>query len=226
MNINKEDMSERISLESILVKIGFVPFGDDYVYDFGNCKLKAFKGLNLRFQDGFNFSGNYFTSRTAGYFDFSLPYVVESYELGIAYLAYNLKGGRFQNIPLWLLEGQHFEDLLPWKKELRAYEENPYASVEHEWFRILVKKLRKIADQATEDDITSFYFDGSLLKVICQAESLTISGQGKAWNEIAYVKTKSLSFLPKKILNQNAGLSIWKGNLHVTNRVFEMIKKE
>ena len=218
-------MGEGISLESILVKIGFVPFGNEYVYDFGNCKLKAFKGLNLRFQDGFNFSGNYFTTRNSGYFDFSLPYVVESYELGIAYLAYNLKGGRLQNIPLWLIEGQHLEDLLPWKKSLRAFEENPKAIIEHEWFRILVKKLRLKAITADENETTSFNFDGSVLKVVCHNESITISGQGKAWHTTAFVKTKSLTHLPKKIVNQNAYLYVWKDNLHISNRAFEMVKK-
>ncbi|WP_426092367.1 hypothetical protein [Flavobacterium sp. DSR3-2] len=219
MTIN---LDANVSLQSILIKIGFLPNGDGLQFDFGNCKLKAIQGINQYFQDGFNFVGYYITGRSAGELDFFLPLQVESYEQGLSVIAYYLRNADFKNKPDWLNEGLALREHLPWLKETKAYNENPNAIIEHEWFRVLVNKLKLIISTSTNEDVTTFSFDGIVLTVVCNNEIFVVSGLGKNWQSIAKVKTKSLEFLPKRIPDRDIPVYIWKDNLHIGNRVFKL----
>ena len=87
-----------------------------YTHLFGNCKLKAIQGINQYFQYGFNFFGYYITARRAGEFNFFLPLQVESYEQGLAFLAYYLRNAHLKNKPDWLNHGLALREHLPWVK--------------------------------------------------------------------------------------------------------------
>jgi hypothetical protein len=217
------DLDKNVSMQSILSKIGFLPNGDGGLhFDFGNCKLNAIQGMNRYLQDGYNFFGYYISDRSAGNIDFFLPLEVESYEQGIALLAYYLRNATFINKPDWLIEGLALSEHLPWEKEIRAYNENPKAIIEHEWFRVLVKKLRLLISVSKEEDVTRYSFKGNVLEVVCNNESLVISGLGKDWHRTATVKTKSLDSLPKRILNKSILVYIWEDNLHIGNRLYKL----
>ena len=220
MKINSD---ANVSMQSILFKIGFITNEDGLQYDFGNCKLKAIQGVNRYFQEGFNFCGYYISDRNAGELDFFLPIQVESYEQGLALLAYYLRNANFQNKPDWLIDGYALSEHLPWKKEMKAYNENPRADIEHEWFSVLVNKLRLLIPESTDEDITTFSFDGTVLKVVFNNETFVVSGTGKQWQQTATVKTKSLDFLPKRIPKRNVSIFIWKDDLHIGNRVFKLV---
>lgn len=225
------NLDTNVSVLSILTKIGFLPdrnglsFGNALYFDFGNCKLKVFEGINRHFQEGFNFLGYYVSGRSAGELEFFLPPQVESYEQGLALIAYYLRNAELKYKPDWLNKGFALEEQLPWKKEMKAYNENPKAIIEHEWFRVLVNKLRALISGSTDEDITTFYFDGKILKVVCNNETFVVSGSGKNWQKTATVKTKSLSFLPKRIPHRDVIVFIWKDELQVSNRVFKLEAK-
>lgn len=216
------NLDSNVSLQSILTKIGFLPTGDGLQFDFKNCKLIATQGINRYFQEGFIFFGYYITERSAGELDFFLPLQVESYEQGLAFIAYYLRNADFKNKPNWLNEGLALREHLPWEKEKKTFNENPKAIIEHEWFRVLVNKLRLLISTSTDEDVTTFSFDGTVLRVVCNNGSLVVGGLGMAWQNTATVKTKSLDFLPKRISNRNIQVYIWKEKLYVGNRVFQL----
>ncbi|MFZ4462511.1 MAG: hypothetical protein ACOYN5_01590 [Bacteroidales bacterium] len=207
-------------MQSILIKIGFLPNGNGLQFDFGNGNLMAIEGINGYFQEGYSFFGYFISEWSAGEFDFFIPLQVESYEQGLAFIAYYLRNADLKNKPDWLKEGLDLGEHLPWEKENKAYKENPKATIEHEWFRVLVNKLRLLISISTEEDVTIFSFDGTLLKVVCNNETFVVSGIGKDWQRTATVKTQSLNFLPKRIPNRNVPVYIWKDELHIGNRIF------
>jgi len=216
------NMKENISLQSILIEIGFLPSGDGLQFDFGNCKLKVIQGINRHFQNGFNFFGYYISERSAGELEFSLPLQVESYQQGLAFISYYLRDADLKNKPNWLIEGLVLKEHLPWERDMKAYKENPKATIEHEWFRVMVNKLRLLISTSTDEDVTTFSFDGTILKVVCNNQTFVVSGIGKDWQRTATVKTKSLDFLPKRIPNRDVLVFIWKDKLIIGNRIFNI----
>jgi len=215
-------LDQNISLESILNEIGFQRSELGLQFDFGNCVLKVVVGVNEYFQSGFNFFGNFFTTRTSKTFIFFLPEEVASYEQGIALIAYYLRNTAFQIKPQWLSDGLALNHYLPWKIESKAYDERPVAIIESEWFRVLVNKIQLSISASSDEDVTVFSFDGTILKVVCNLETFVISGEGKHWGRTATIKTKSLNFLPKRIQKGSVMIFIWEGILYVGNRRFEI----
>lgn len=213
----------KISMRSILAKIGFTPDSNNLQFDFGNCILNAVQGFNPHLSEGFIFLGYYTSKRSSGFIDFFVPLNVESYEQGLSFLAYYLRNADLKYKPSWLLEGLTLKDNLPWEKEKKAFRENPHAIIEHEWFRVLVKKLRPLITNSTNDDIATFSFDGTILKVDLNNKIFRVSGFGKPWQHTAVVKVKSLDFLPKRINNQDISIYIWKGRLRIGNRGFTLV---
>jgi hypothetical protein len=211
-----------VSMQSILIRIGFDSNGDEFHFKFTNGKVKAIKGFNRIFQEGFHFLGYYFTERKAGEIDYFLPFHVESFEQGLAFIAYPLRNADLKNKPDWLIEGLTLKEHLPWEKEMKAYNENPVAYIEHEWFRVLLNKLKLLISTSTDENLTTFSFDGGILKVVCNNETLVVGGLGKNWHQEAIVKTKLLDFLPKRVLKRNVPVYIWRGNLHIHNRCFKL----
>lgn len=128
----KVNIEGNISLASILVEIGFVDDGYALEFDFGNLLLRAVEGLNLSFMAGLHFTGIYQSKREVGYLNFSLPLKVESFEQGLAFLGYYLRGASVENRPIWLEEGIRLKDLLPWERERLLFKKIPKATIEHE----------------------------------------------------------------------------------------------
>ncbi len=220
-----DNLDVTFSLQAILIKIDFQPCDLGFQFDFGNCVLKAVVGVNEYFQEGFNFFGNFSTERTSKMFAFFLPKDVASYEQGIALIAYYLRNTEFQFKPKWLSDGLELNGYLPWKIESKAYNEKPSVTVESEWFRVLVKKIRLLIPTSNDEDFTKFSFDGTVLKVQCNYEIFVIAGEGKNWEQTATIKTKSLDFLPKRFQNGDIVISIWEGRLSIGNRSFAMISE-
>lgn len=213
-------MEGNILLESVLRRIGFLPTLDGLQFDFGNCKLKSIEGMTPQFYYGISFFGFWRTNRKMGELVFSLPLEVESYEHGIALIAYYLRHAELEIKPKWLIEGLSLSELLPWEIERRKYRENPRAIIEHEWFRVIVKKLLEASKNSTEADVTTFSFDGAVLHIVCNGINIVCSATGKEWQSAATVKTKSLVFLPKRISKKNVQIYIWQDKLHIGNRAF------
>lgn len=215
-----QDLNSNVSTLSILNEIGFQSKSDGLQFDFGNCELKAFQGIYRNFQKGIIFLGFYASKRKCGELDFFLPLQVESYDEGLALISYYLKSADLKNKPDWLYKGLALSEHLPWKKEAKAYNEIPRAFIEPEWFRVLVNKLKLLISTSTDEDVTTFSFDGFVLKVTCNNVIFFVTALGKDWQRTFTLKTKSLDFLPKRILNKNISIYIWEDKLHIGNKVF------
>ena len=228
----EENNTNKVSTHSILERIGFQEI-DKYKmqFDFGNCELLAVRAPNQNLIECYTFMGVWKTNRSIGQINFELALEFETFYEGLAFIAYYLKGAKFDFTPLWLKEGFSLKHLLPWEKQREAYEKRmevwekiPKAQVEHEWFRMIVRKMRSILETSTEEDITTFSFDGEILKIKCNDQLLVCPAKGKAWGKSGTVKTISLVDLPKRIKKQYVNyVYIEEDELHIGFNRFEIL---
>ena len=155
------------TIEDILRHIGFVTYERGLSYNFGNCELTCY--LVLDPAAGWEFHGIYKSQRSMGFLEFLLPLKVETVKSVLALLAYYLRNADFKNVPVWLTFGLELHDELPWKKKaaLEAAEYNaiPKATIDHEWYRLIKRKLVAIAETTTQHDLTTFSFESNVLTI-------------------------------------------------------------
>jgi hypothetical protein len=119
---------------------------------------------NRYFRRVFWFSGVAWGHNSLRDIDFEMPLEVDSFEQGVAWIAYVL-GRKFcpKKPALWVEQGQEWADTLPWVHRLKQYEARPRCLVDREWFRVACKKLQERAGSADADEMVSFEFDGDAL---------------------------------------------------------------
>jgi|JI6StandDraft_1071083.scaffolds.fasta_scaffold01651_6 hypothetical protein len=113
MNKNKE-MKKIIKLEDVLIKLGFQKQESGYVYDFGNCELKAIPSTTRFLVECITFLGLTNAGAFSQLIDFDLPDTVDSQEQGEALIAYNLRDVNLKIKPDWLDAHIKYNNLLPW----------------------------------------------------------------------------------------------------------------
>ena len=195
-----------------------------YQYDFGNLELTAFESHNRYFRPVFWFSGVAWGHNSLRDIDFEMPLEVDSFEQGVAWIAYVL-GRKFcpKKPALWLEQGQEWADTLPWVRRLKQYEARPCCSVDREWFRVAGKKLRERAGSADANEMASFEFDGDVLRIKTSSALLAMPAQGVAWDRAYYLPLSKLDFLPKRIMRYTVQVSVWEGRLSIDCRLFNLI---
>ncbi|WP_420148586.1 hypothetical protein [Spirosoma sp.] len=214
----------KVSLYEILKKIGFRSTSDSRLeLDFGNFKLVAVEAMNRYLKDIVYFSGINQTERRLGLIEFEIPQEVDSFEQGVAFLSFKL-GRDFEakNVPAWYHQGLLWKSLLPWEQSKLAYSQKPSATIEHDYFKLIVQKMRKKSDEATEDDITTLSFNGNTLTINCLGERIIAPATGNPWEEVS-LKTRSLAHLPQRIKQQIGTIYIWESRLHVANYVLPLL---
>ncbi len=223
-------MEHKILLEDVLSSLGFTNKEHRWEYDFGNFKINASHYFGLF--EFFHFSGFYVGKRIWQEFDFKLPVELDSYEQGVAFISYYLRGAKLDFMPRWVKAGLEWENELPWKKELaliqkREEEKREYAvQLDYDWFKVLIKKLKQFSEQGTEGENVQFSFDGNLLSVQFAEEKEVIKGSGKPWNDVAVILNVDLSKLPKRILRHYAEIILYKDRLYLCHRVFVNVRYE
>lgn len=215
--------ASKVSLIRILIEVGFKPKQQSLIYNFGKLNIFASQGVNERLQDCFLFMGSYIGKNSAIELEFSLPLEVESYEIGLALIAYHFKRAGMEPMPEWLKTGLSLQHMLPWEKERIAYNAAPKALIEYEWYRLLIKKLRKKAEEAEDSHISIFSYEKGVLKVVLGNEVIAILGSGNDWETEAKIKTKSLIILPKRISSRDGLVYIWKAELNIDRCRFETL---
>lgn len=211
-------------LTEILERIGFeLSVDGSWHYNFGNGEVKAIQCFNPEFYEGISFFGSWRTDRAAGEILFNLPLEFESYDLGLAYISYHFRRVRFAKVPHWLNDGLALKDLLPWEIEAKAFDNNPVAKIEHEWFSVLVNKLCDLSVTSLDDDLLSVSFRDGILMFECGTVKLVCPASGKDWERAIKVKAKSMEILPKRIYKkQDAFVYAWKEILQIGNRGFNI----
>lgn len=107
-------MEKLIKLEDVLIKLGFKNQESGYVYDFGNCELKAIPSTTRFLVECITFLGLTNEGAFSQLIDFDLPEAVVSQEQGEALIAYNLRGVNLEIKPDWLDAHIKYHNFLPW----------------------------------------------------------------------------------------------------------------
>jgi hypothetical protein len=195
-------------------------------FDFGNLKLKASCGLNLRVEEIVLFSGVLSSPRTLAEVHFELPQRVNSLKQCAAWIVWNLdkdadgayKPARHVD---WIEEGRQNRKVLPWYKSLAEYEVRPCCLVERKWLRLalntLAEQVASVDDQAT----FIFGFDGSVLSICCDGKLIVLAGQGPPWTVRFKPKAKALRCLPNRLMQERVGISLWKSSLRIGNWTYD-----
>lgn len=194
-----------------------------YRYYSKNLDLTAAEVMGEHFRPVILFGGTYSDGRILAEISFEMNLDVESFEQGVAWIAYGVGQGGLRDPHVdWLEKGYEWADTLPWVRDRKEYEARPNCSVEREWFRVPVKKLRELADKASEQDLASFSFDGEVLKVRSKGTTIAAPASGLAWDRSYSVKTRKLEFLPKRLMSHLIDVSVWRGRLYIGNTLFEL----
>src|SRR5688572_22133395 len=140
--------------------------GPGYVYDFGNLRLEALETLSRRFQPAYLLSGVLKERRAIGIVEFDMPLKVDSFEQGVALIAYAIGRDFKPTIACsWLDDGRAWKEHLPWEQDRRVYEQRPQCAIDKDLFRLTAKKVAKLATSASESDVAWLLFDGEVLRI-------------------------------------------------------------
>lgn len=193
-----------------------------YRFDFGNLDLTAAQVTGEHLRPEFLFTGVWRAHRSIGMVESSMPLEVESYEQGVAWIAYMLRNAVLLWEPDWLKQGCQWSESLPWERRKKAYRECPRCEVQREWFSVASRKLRKLAAEASPSDVVSIHFDGEMLKIRWNEMLMVMPATGKAWLQEYQMELQKLTFLPQR-LKEILYFSVWDGCLTIGNRVFQLL---
>jgi len=194
-----------------------------YRYDFGNCELTATQVMSRYLRPIFLLGGVARDERSLMEIDFEMPLEVESFEQGVAFIAYALRNYHPRQPIPWVEQGRQWAELLPWERSMREYEGRPKCVVDWEWFRLAAKKLREQAKSAESTELVAFEFDGEVLRIKTTCEFIAIPAQGAGWEHTYFLSLSELDFLPKRIIKRPVWVSAWEGKLTIGNRVFRLM---
>ena len=229
------DDQPTIAVWDVLPGLGFQP--DDAVFsdvrpglsfDFGNFKLSASCVTNLRADQIILFSGILSTPRTLAEVIFEMPRQVKSFRQCTAWIVWSLDrcspGSRFQpGRPIdWIEVGRQCQTLLPWVREMGAYNSRPSCLVRRDWMRLALKTLREHLSYLPDSVPVVFCFDGSVLSIRFEGQIVALAGQGLPWAVCFSIRAgELLRRLPKRFMHECIGVSIWESQLTIDGWRYE-----
>jgi hypothetical protein len=193
----------------LLLSLGFVEdpdvISDDpggLNYDFGNFKLEASHLTNRRFQSVVLLSGILVLDNSIGEVECEMPCAVESREQGIAWITWCLdEHAHGEFIPArpvsWLGIGRQYRHLLPWEKEIAAYEARPRCLVQRDFARVGLRYLSELIATAVDDVPVMFAFDGEVLSIRIKERLIVMPAEGNRWEEVFSIRAGTMRDLPK-----------------------------
>ena len=232
--------AETIATWDLLQDLGFQP-DDEVVYshvrpglsfDFGNFKLAASCLVTMRFAEVVVFNGILKTPRTIGEVDFEMPRRVTCQEQCAAWIVWHLdgfaEGGVF--IPVreveWVIEGRKSKYLLPWVIDLTAYNARPQCSVQRDWLRLALKTLSGHLAKVANESPVKLSFDGEVLSIRCAEKVVVLTGEGLPWPQDFTIPAGKLLNLPKRLMHEHIGVSIWESRLTIGHWTFSGLAEE
>jgi hypothetical protein len=237
--VNRNVLNAMTTIQSrqtweVLKELGFIPNAGVWSdirpglsFDFGNIILSAGAvTTGWRLTPMILFTGIMQGQNSIAEVQFEMPRTIESFDMCAAWIVWHLdqsSTGHFQPIrnAEWLEIGRSNKLLLPWAIDTVAYENRPACSVEREWARMMIKRLRSTLANAADNDPVSFEFDGTLLKIHCVDCLIPGSARGKAWENRYILKACQLRELPTRLKHSDVWFTIWDGKLGVANWSYE-----
>lgn len=195
-----------------------------YAIRLGHLQITIVQVTSEYLQPVFLMQGTFRTSRQLGSNHLDLPVEVESFEQGLAWIAYAVDlVGPVAEPPDWLIRGRELQEHLPWIRSARDYEGRPRCVVDMEWWRIATKKLRSLSESATSSDVMTVHFDEEILKFATPAKVVAVTADGKAWKSPVAIQTQKLDFLPKRHVGLTIEVSVWKDQLRIGRRCWNAV---
>lgn len=146
--------------------------------------------------------------------EFSLSLELESFEQGVALIAYNV-GRDF--VPLkptpWLELGRSLVHHLPGRREMRLYAKRPHCHVEADWFRVAVKRLMLTGEAANDAAAFSVYFNGAVVAFDCDGQIVAMPATGSPWPNQYKCRTRGLARLLKRTPSTGIEIGVWEDML-------------
>jgi hypothetical protein len=197
-----------------------------YYYDFGNLRLTAAEVMSQYWVPCIHFGGVCQGARSISMVDFEMPLEVESLEQGAAWIAYGI-GEKFRprRPTPWLADGWTWQDRLPWVRRMEEYKARPMCSVEKDWLKLAARKLRPLADSASESDLVWVSFNGETLRIAGCGATVIVPAIGTAWDARYAIKATQLDHLPKRLANPVV-IGVWEGRLTIGRQVWNLAESE
>lgn len=201
------------------------------VYNFGNFKLFASRVMNMRIEDVILFTGVLATPRSVSEVDFEMPLRVGSREECAAWIVCHLDRAAPEDVFVpkreteWITEGRQHESLLPWVRDLAAYEARPHCTVQRDWLRVALKTVQRIVDEAGDEAPVIFAFDGAVLTLWCAGKTVAFPAEGTAWPTRYSLPAKPLRRLPKRLMRDTLGVSFWNGRLNLASCAYDGVSE-
>lgn len=201
-----------------------------FLMRFGPHIIEAMECRNRWLQPVFTLGGVINTGRTLALIESEMGLEIDSREEGLALLGFILGRAVPQDLkPEWLTEGERLKRHLPWERErvrerLRD-ERRPRCRVDREWFRIAGKRLRSIADEAGEGHLSTFSFDGEVLRIRGEGLMIALPGTGNIWPVRAQIATSALRHLPRRLMDQTIEVVVLDDALRIAGRQFALARQ-
>lgn len=237
MTIIEMSKTTAVSLRAVFEQLGFEEVWNAstdtppaYRYDFGNLQLTASQVMSQYLRPVFylygvavGYGSDHKMMRSLTEVSLDLPLHVESFEQGVALIAYAI-GKNFEPIKpcYWLHQGREWQDYLPWVRERKAYEARPQCQVDREWLKVVRTKLK--AQRHGEHGVVpvQFRFDGEILRISVGKHIFPVPAEGKAWTNIYAIEVDTVNFLPQRLMRAMVNLSVWKDHFCIDNHRWKL----
>jgi len=192
-------------------------------FDFGNLALRASNCVNLRCVEVVVFSGVLSTSRSLAEVFFEMPRKVKSLNQCAAWIVWSLDRYSDHRVfrPLqevdWIEEGRRNQKLLPWVMSMAEFNARPQCTVRRDWLRLALKTLGEYLTALFDNAGIVFSFDGSVLSIRFDEKVIALPGEGSPWAVRFRVQARTLRHLPKRLMHEHVGVSIWESSLTLGN---------
>jgi hypothetical protein len=193
--------------------------GSGLSFDFGNFVIRASCCLNLRCKEIILLAGVLSTRQTVSDVQIEMPRQVESIKQCAALIVWSLDQHSQDRVfkptrnVRWVEEGRENRKLLPWVMSAAEYDARPHCTVKRDWLRLALKTLGAYLPFLPDDAYVVFSFDGSVLSIRCDGRVIALAGEGPPWAVRFKVAASVLRRLPKRLMRENVGVSVWESRL-------------
>jgi hypothetical protein len=193
--------------------------GPGLSFDFGNLTVHASCCRNLRAAEIVFFTGVLSTPRSLAEVLFEMPRRVKSIKQCAAWIVWSLDQHANHRVfrPArhvgWVDEGRKNQRLLPWVMSMAEYNARPECIVQRDWLRLALRTLGEHLPSLSGRASIVFSFDGSVLSIRFDKKVIAFPGEGSPWAVRFRVEARTLRRLPKRLLCERIGVSIWESHI-------------
>jgi hypothetical protein len=163
------------------------------------------------------------TSRSWAAIHIEMPRYVEATHFVTAWIVWHLdQHSEFRKVHnlSWVEEGRNHQGLLPWVKSMADWEARPKLIVRRDWLRLALNRLAELLSALPDEANVTFSFDGSVFSIRSDGELIALAGQGTPWTVSFSVRAGDMRRLPKRLMGESIGISIWESRISIANRTY------